>query len=488
MKLTGVALGVIALGAVAGTGVAWYTGNHLERTLTEQLAKAGDVLREQQRPDLEFSLTLDGFERGLYTSEARYRLRLTDPQSGEMQDLVVRDHIEHGPFPVSRLKAGQLAPVMAVSHFQLEDTPLVAGWFRAAGERAPLHGTLVTGYDRDFSGNLQLEPVRYRSVSGDTLVESSGLQLSLQGSAGAEQVRISGNMEQLLFEHVETGKGARLLLGSLQLDSDLQRSASELYLGRNRLGLGTLELRVPGQPPVELRQLEFSDQSSQQGNQLSGQSVQKVGSIRVNDQELGSLQAGFSVDQLDADVFHQFTELLGSYGDALSSEQDSERLKQQLLASVEQLLEKHPRLSLDELSLRTASGEARLSLMLNLTRPAGLGLELPQDLIHQLIQRLELRVAVDKGMIQDLVMFQGELDPKADVRALRQQAQMTADMASSMAVGMQLATLDGQRISSRLDYEDGMIDFNGQRMPAEQFVYMLQSLSGQRGPQDLLPE
>ena len=54
----------------------------------------------------------------------------------------------------------------------------------------------------------------------------------------------------------------------------------------------------------------------------------------------------------------------------------------------------------------------------------------------------------------------------------------TSDMVSSMAVGTQLATLQGENIVSKLHYANNQVDFNGQKMTVEEFVGFVMSKLG----------
>ncbi|MNV93475.1 hypothetical protein D3C71_1881710 [compost metagenome] len=54
-------------------------------------------------------------------------------------------------------------------------------------------------------------------------------------------------------------------------------------------------------------------------------------------------------------------------------------------------------------------------------------------------------------------------------------------MVSGMAVGTQLATLDGNNIVSKLHYANDQVDFNGQKMTVDQFVGFVMSKLGDTG-------
>ena len=474
MKATGAILGLAALAGVSVVGGAWYTGQQMQARVQQGVQEVNAALARQHIPDVQINLALESLEHGLFNSVAYYRLRIQPDAEAPAQDIRFVDHIEHGPFPRSQLTAGQLKPVLAVSRFELINTPLVQGWFTATSNRTPLSGRSVYGYDGTVNSSFQLAPARVSQ--GVSLFEFSGLQLDAQAGKDLATLKLNGKMERLSLAYVETGKAMQLQMDGLTLRTDHRKGSSGLMLGDSQVDTASLSMRAPGTPPVELRKLSYTDHSEEQGNLLSSSLRQEVGTLSVGGHDIGSLRMGFSVGHLDAGVVSQLGELLSDYAEVMGREGDAPLQQQQLLAAVEQLLAGNPQVRLDELALRTASGEGKLAVSVDLARPAGWGLEEPEALLDQLVSRLQLQVDVDKGMIRDLAMLQAIDNPSADPVALKAEATQMAEMASGMAVGMQLASLQGERLSTRLDYQGGMIDFNGRRMPAEQFVYMLQEM------------
>ncbi|MDH0060171.1 YdgA family protein [Stutzerimonas stutzeri] len=104
----------------------FYTSTQVESTARDAVDQANLKLREMGvGAGADVSLTLLSFERGLLSSTARYQIDIDvadDDGNTEHYALLLNDRLEHGPFPVSRLSRGQLMPVAAQSHFELERT------------------------------------------------------------------------------------------------------------------------------------------------------------------------------------------------------------------------------------------------------------------------------------------------------------------------------------------------------------------------------
>lgn len=190
----------------------------------------------------------------------------------------------------------------------------------------------------------------------------------------------------------------------------------------------------------------------------------------------------WSARDLNAGAIVALADLIASYAETLESDPEHEGFshaqEQHLKAALESLLDSRPSLSLDSLSLKTANAESRLSLQLGLSKPA-MGEALPPEvLIQQLVSRLNLQLDLPKVSIRDLVGYQALFDASLDPQAVAMEADMLAEMAGDMAVGMELATLQGDTLQTRLDYADGQVTLNGQTRPLEEFLAMLGLLAG----------
>ncbi len=58
---------------------------------------------------------------------------------------------------------------------------------------------------------------------------------------------------------------------------------------------------------------------------------------------------------------------------------------------------------------------------------------------------------------------------------------MASEMAGTMAVSTEMATIEGTDIVSKLHYAAGQVEFNGQKMPVEDFIVLIMSKAGGLG-------
>jgi uncharacterized protein YdgA (DUF945 family) len=474
MKKTGIALALLLAAGVAATAGAWYTGQQLEGVLHDKIAEANQEL-VRQLPGSGVQLALASLERGLFSSDVRYRIELGETaQDLPASELFLIEHIEHGPLPLSRLRELRLAPVMAHSQMRLEESVLTAPLFLQTEGAEPLRIRTTLGYDLEASVWLNVTPLQY--ADAEMSVSFSGFEGEFQGSA--ERVAGTGRFEHLEFIAVGA-ESMRLDLQGFQLTVDRHQGASGLFLGEQSVSLDGFDLQWPGLAPLALSNLVQRDLLTQTDNLLAATLNLEVGALAYAGQPLGALHMDWSANDLNAEAVAALAELIGDYAETLDSVPVagfSPDQEQQLRVALETLLAGRPSLNLDRLSLKTANAESRLSLKVGLSKPLS-SEPLPLEaLIQQLISRLNLQLDVPKASIRDLVGYQALLDASLDPQAVAMEAEMMAEMAGDMAVSTELAILQGDSIQTRLDYADGQVTLNGQTRPLEEFLAMLSLL------------
>lgn len=474
MKKTGIAIAVLLAAGAAATGGAWYTGTKLEGVLTESI-KEGNAELAKYVPNESVRIELTSFERGFFTSQARYRIVLGEAKDEEpAQELLIVDRIEHGPFPLSRLSSFKLMPVMAASHAELEQNATVTPWFKVAGEGvAPLVVDSAIGYDRSASGTLKFAPIQYSE--DDFKLSFSGLEVDFSGTEKAEKMKVSGRMDSLLMEGTGARSG-RMEATGFSLDSDRTRGSAGLYLGESKAALEKLSFVFDDGMPVVLTDLRQHDRLGEEGTHLAGKVDYNVGMVTYGGKELGSSSMTWSIERFDTAAVKSLYELYNSY--VLRLQVDGNLVdptpeeQARMMSALQGLLAAKPVISLDNFSLKTANGESSFSLKLALANPESLELP-PEELAKQLVSSLNARLSVAKPMISDVMGYKVLFEPELDPQAVATEAKMMAEMAGEMVTAMQLGKLDGDKIVSTLDYANGQVDFNGQVMPVEQFAGLL---------------
>jgi len=490
-KSAGVLLGiVVAIGAISAGG-AWYTGTKIEGVVNASLADANQQLQAALVGHKgTASLQLVSLERHVFSSTAHYRLKGEGEMFGEEPlELLFVDHIEHGPLPFSRLVSLKWLPVMATSHYELEKTPLTEKWFAAAKDVSPLKGVLNIGYDNSTKGTLEMLPLE-TALDDKSSLKFSGLKLDVAASAQAQKVKADGYMDSLkLITVSEDQAPVQVELNGLTLASNLTKSTYGYYYGENTVALSNSQTTFGAKQSVlGFKNFEMKNQTEESGTSASGRADYKVSEVSLNGKAVGSAQMAMSLKHLDIPAtmslmqiyqsklqpYEQLAAEAAEAGQPVPELKLTEAEETQLKTGLEQLLAAGPQVALENLSFKTTNGESRANLVLDLTKPQSI--ELPTDqLIRQLIALLDINLQVSKPMLVDVFTVQSQIDGQTDAKLIADQATATADMFGSMAVGSQLAKLDGNNIISKLHYANNQVEFNGQKMTVEEFVGFVMS-------------
>ncbi|MFW9606555.1 MAG: DUF945 family protein, partial [Pseudomonas sp.] len=147
------------------------------------------------------------------------------------------------------------------------------------------------------------------------------------------------------------------------------------------------------------------------------------------------------------------------------SPQDEQALGNALLG----ILDNKPQLSIDELLVKTANGQSRFDLQLNLQNPTQ-STQAYKEVAFNAVNTLKSTLTISKPMIRDVVMWKALLEPETSPEVLNQEADQAIEMVSSFAAQTQLATVENDNIRSSLHYTQNEITLNGVKMPFVQFL------------------
>lgn len=490
-KSAGVLLGiVVAIGAISAGG-AWYTGTKIEGVLNNAVTNANKELQTAMAgSNGTASLELVSLERHTFTSTAHYRLKGEGELFGDAPvELLFVDHIEHGPLPFSRLVSLKWLPVMATSNYELEKNPATEKWFAATKGAAPLKGVTNIGYDESTTSTIDLLPLE-TALDAQSSLKFSGLTMNISASAQAQKVKADGYMDSLkLVTVAEDQAPVQIELNGLTLASNLAKSSFGYYTGANTLELTNSKTTFgTKQSVLGVKGFEMKNLTEESGSNASGRADYKVDEVTLNDKKIGSANLAFSLKNLDIpstmSLMQIYQTKLQPYEKAAAEAAEAglpapelnltEAESAQVKADLQKLLAAGPQVALENLSLKTANGESRANLVIDLTKPQSMDLP-PDQLAKQLIALLDLNIVVSKPMLIDLLSVQAQLDGQTDAKAIVDQASGATDMFSGMAVGSQLATVEGTNVVTKLHYAANQVEFNGQKMTVEQFVAFLMS-------------
>lgn len=499
-KATGVLTGLAVAIAAVTTAGAWYTGKQLPAELDRSIAVANAQLKRALiGSGGSMTLELASLDQHLFSSTAHYRLKATDIHTGEAPldfEVGVVDRLEHGPFPWSRVKAFKLLPVMAASNAELQKDEGTAGWFAAAGEQSPLRAHFSLGYGGGVDGKITLQPLKLDEPDGNKL-DFSGLELLSSSDRDGNRVQLHGTAGKLDLTLVsEEHPPVKMLLNGFSINGDLTSTGHAMvYGGTFNAALAESQFTLGAQQDVAIvKGLEINSNSTVTGDMMDGHIQYKLGDITYNGRAVGGGEMVFSMKRYDIPAFQSLMEWYATKlpqvqaaqaaGVPFPSIDMTEQERTKVHADLSQLLSAKPQFALETLSFKTANGESRLNLTVDLANPSSFDLP-PDQLGKQLVSQVQAKLILSKPMIGDLATLQALLENQADPQAIAQQAGQAGEMVGMMAVQSGMATVQGSDVVTSVHYADGKVDFNGRKMSVEEFAMLLagllQGVGGPRG-------
>ncbi len=479
-KSAKIAVGVVVVAGALITAGAWYTGVRLEGVLGDAIVEGNRQLKTAlvgQQGDA--SVELVSLDRHFFTSTAHYRVTLLSPEfnQGQPVELLFVDNIEHGPFPWSRVKSLALVPVMAASNMQLEKNAFSERWFAMTNGQAPVLGHFSMGYDRAGEGRVELLPFQFADENGS--FKFSGFTLNAAASGDGEKLKATGNLENLDINAKSEEGPVRIALHGFTFETGGTKGKSGFYLGHSDAKVASAVFQVVGKPAVELKDFVNTSLLQEVEGNLSAQVSYDIGMISYNGKEVGSTQMQWKFANFDIAATQT---LLQFYKDRIQPQAQASAMAgvrfvpqlspadQALVhAQMGKLLAAKPHIELEKLALKTKNGESHFSLAMDLNNPTSLEQPAP-ELLKQLLTQLDAKLLLSKPMIQDLATLQAESAGVTDPATIAQQAKDAAETAGAMAIMLDVGKVEGDNITSTLHYADDVVDFNGDKMTAQQFA------------------
>ncbi|RRV33903.1 DUF945 domain-containing protein [Stutzerimonas stutzeri] len=459
----------------------FYTSTQVESTARDAVDQANLKLREMGvGAGADVSLTLLSFERGLLSSTARYQIDIDvadDDGNTEHYALLLNDRLEHGPFPVSRLSRGQLMPVAAQSHFELERTPLTQKLFDAASGEVPLVGEVTIGYDGGQAGDLRTAALNIEDEDGSVRIASANL--NFEANRDGSDVRMDGELAEIDIDlqRSDSGQPVQVSLRGIGLSADKQDYDDGFGFGPSAITLQRMEIKAGDEPAVVIQQASVEEALSRGSRGLDQTIGYRIGEVSAKGQTLRNLALVFSLRNLEESSLKA---LVASYKDILeqsATPQESfagmtSAQQQELQARALQLLEHKPTLALDEFGFETAHGAARLSVVLDLQSPSAEAFT-PDAMITSMLASLKADAGVDRNLVRDiagLVVQNNARDGQLDQAALQQETEAATELFSGMALNTGWSRLERERLVSSLHYANDKVTFNGREMSVPEFL------------------
>lgn len=412
-----VAVGVIVALGVVWTGGAWYTGKKIETHLEDMVAQANAQLK-LTAPESNLEVSYQNYHRGVFSSQLQL---LVKPIAGKVnpwiksgQSVIFNESVDHGPFPLAQLKKLNLIPSMASIQTTLVNNEVSKPLFDMAKGETPFEINSRIGYSGDSSSDISLKPLNYEQK--DEKVAFSGGEFQLNADRDGKAISLSGEAQSGRIDAVnEYNQKVQLTFNNLKTDGSSTLASFGERVGNQKLSLEKMTISVEGKELALLAQPEIA-----------------------NNPELYQ-----------------------------------EKVTEAFFSALPLMLKGDPVITIAPLSWKNSQGESALNLSLFLKDPATTK-EAPQTLAQEVdrsVKSLDAKLTIPVDMATELMTQVAKLEGYQEDQA-KKLAKQQVEGASAMGQMFRLTTLQDNTITTSLQYANGQITLNGQKMPLEDFVGM----------------
>ena len=486
MKKTVVAVGVVVALGVIWTGASWYTGKQLESRLAEMVAQANGELK-RTAPEAGLELSYQNYSRGLFKSHLQLLVKpAAGTQNGWLepgQSVVLNEVVDHGPFPLAQLKKFNLIPSMASVHTELVNNATTKSLFDLAKNQSPFDINTRISYAGDTSSDINLKALNYEQ--GDEKVAFSGGNFQLDADRDGKEIALNGEAASGLVHAVnEYGQKVQMTFNNLKADGNSRLTSFDERIGDQKISLEKLAIAVEGQELAVLEGMDLDGKSdvAKDGKSINSQLDYTLKSLKVQNQDLGTGKLSLKIGNIDGKAWHQFSQQYRAQSQALLADkalmESNPALYQQkamdaFFGNLPVLLKGEPVITVAPLSWKNSKGEANFNLSLFLKDPAtatGEAQTLSQE-VDRSVKSLESKLTIPVDMATELMTQVAKLEGYGQEDAAKLASQQVKGVAA-MGQMFRITTLEDNVIGSSLQYANGQVTLNGQKMPLESFIGM----------------
>lgn len=474
-KSVGIGAGVAVVVIVAGglIGGASYTGKRIEAASAKRLEEANAFLTAKY-PYLGLKLVADRYDRGLFSTNARYVLTSNvAPDPAKPSRIDIDAHIDHGPFPAGAISSGHFAPRAAFVRASVNNTEVTKPVFDITKGVSPLSGTALVSYGGDTDFEWLVPAIEH--AEGGRSLSFSGARGKGSFERSTMAVDADLRIDLIKFQGTEAEEKAKVEIQGITGKGASRPGKFGISIGSGDMGFE--RVLITTSDPKKSGSVEkgsYRVKIDENDKFINVEGAYSVGAMKLGTVNLGALQTTVKFLQLDgaslkvlSDFYSKLPATIGGMSatgdDALKSGMTA------LMGSGQQLLAANPTFAIDPVSWKTDKGETRAALTVQFDRfPIEQGSQ--RDMAIKAIKRMDASYSMSKTMVQDIatkiLVEQMSLSPADAQKMAAEQIEQGVAMAQMMNIGK----VEGDNLIGRLSYGEGVVDVNGVKTPVEEFA------------------
>lgn len=489
MKKTKIAVGVVVALGVIWTGGAWFTGKQLE-THMDTLVQNANAQLNNIAPDSRLKVSYQEYQRGLFSSSAKLVVQASSQTEDNSllkpgQSIVFKEKIDHGPFPFAQLKKFNLLPSMASVHSELENTDAVKPLFELTKGESLVQADTRVSYSGATSSAIKLLPVDYQNAESGHRFAWNGGTLNIDADDKGDKVSFDGDIDSIaITTKNQLDMPVLFTLNGVKANANTHLSPQGVRIGDQGINLKKLTASVNGKEALTLEGLQGTSSFDSKDNVVSGTIDYTLDNLMMQNQSFGQGKLSMKLSQLDGKALKTFSEnynaemqaLLNQPGIAEDPQRYQEQVNQILVANLPTLLEGGPVITVAPLSWKNDKGESSFNLSVHFNDPStatGQAQNINQA-ADRVLKTLDGKLVISMDMATELMTHVAMAEGHPQEQAAKLAEQQVKGIAA-MGQMFKLTTQQDDNIVTSLQYGNGQVTMNGEKMPLDQFLarYML---------------
>ena len=372
MKKTTLIIGIIAVLGISYLGIAWHTGNVIEKEIDNTIARVTEQINNSQNV-FNVQITHSNDKKHIFSTQTHINITLLpkDEMINDKLPLIDTDFtIYHGPFPIAALKQGIFSPQMAWIEYPIADPKF--DLVEVIGARPLITGNMSISYNGDVTLNwltngfkvkqnrethflsdleaelgastltftsksdqstpsIKLDLDKYHHQFASEYLTLNNLHFTLAGEKQSNHVNFA-----LTFDKLRTNQKNKFFNNMYDFDqSDLDTFILDNLITKvtiepanqdvdTQISLGNFTL-IPqssySQPAIQLKGLSINQKVNlSDARVLSGSFTSSVNSILHGQQNLGNAMIDIDYQDLDKAIFgEEFVDVETHYNQPIES-------------------------------------------------------------------------------------------------------------------------------------------------------------------------
>lgn len=452
----------IALSIATYAAFSFYAGARLQKESDRAIEILNSHLSRKWSDQVQISQS--SYSRGIFSSEATYILTFPSAKDPSIRpEIIFTNMIDHGPLPAKEVLKGHFSPLMASIHTVLQPNPYTQAQFGASGGRSFIDGHTTVNMQGISSLNWSARPLDYTQDA--TRSKFGGA--SLQATIGAD-FSASRGLLNIASLTVSDGKSSIDLQG-ISIATDTKIGSFDLNIGTSDLRIDRLSIARLEKPTLVAEKINTQLELNEKASLLDGKLNHEIGSLKINQKDLGKISLAAVYDQLDGTALKSLIDLNNnlltrSINNSPEADLVTTADLKQFWLGLQSLLKSKPGFRVEPLTWTTPEGTSRFELKSRFTpvdAPAS-GMGLAGNPISTLSASLEISRPMLASLLAESIQNSGATPAQAKVRT-EKEIKSLLDIAAQFKLGK----MDGDKFVSQLILENNTLKANGQAVPLE---------------------